>query len=199
MADPRTQDIVSEVRLVLGQVGVQNLQDDEIYRKMKRVIRQLLRDLKPIEKEITITTVANQEAYDLEDEKALLIKPGTIETSWGDSLYYVDNIKYKTFSTTGGSHPINMTLMNRKAYLRPIPTNAGDTITFQAYQTDSLIDIDADTPPETPEYLDEAIILGVCALYNKKEFQLDFENEKNRWLASTHLKTVSGKQTHSNW
>lgn len=199
MPNSRTSDIVSEVRLALGQIGVQELQNEEIYRKMKRVIRDLLRDLKPIEKQITITTVASQESYDISDEGVLMIKPGTIKTSWDLALNYVDNISYYEKSTTGSDYPSFMTLINNNVYLRPIPGNAGDTIDFWAYQTDSLVDIDEDTPPETPEYLDEAIILGVCAKYNRDKFLLDYETEKSRWMASVHQKVVSGKQTRTNW
>lgn len=199
MADARTKDIQSQVRTNLEQIGVQNIQPKEIYRKMKRVIRDILRDVKPIEKKITITTVDGQEAYDISDEGALLLKPGTIQTSWELSLHYVDNISYNDYSTTGNDYPSYMTLMNRSVYLRPIPGNDGDTIDFWAYQTDSLVDIDEDTAPETPEYLDEAIILGVCAQYNRDKFLLDYENEKNKWKAPVHQKVVSGKQTKTNW
>lgn len=195
----RVADITSQVRLELGQIGVQDLQDGEIHRKMKRVIRDILRDIKPIEKKITITTVEDQEAYDISDEGVLLLKPGTIETSWELSLRYVDNISYHDYSTTGSDYPSYMTLMNNSVYLRPIPGNAGDTIDFWAYQTDSLVDIDEDTPPEIPEYLDEAIILGVCAQYNRDKFLMDYENEKSKWKAPVHQKVVSGKQTKTNW
>ena len=199
MPNARTRDITSQVRANLEQISVKNVQDKEIYRKMKRVIRDILRDVKPIEKQITITTVEDQEAYDLSDEGILIIKPGTIVTSWDLALYYVDNISYYEKSTTGSDYPTYMTLINNEVLLRPIPGNSGDTIDFRAYQTDSLVDIDADTAPETPEYLDEAIILGVCAQYNRDRFLMDYENEKQKWISVTHQKVVSGKQTKTNW
>ena len=197
MADSRTSDIESQVRLNLAQIGVQNIQAGEIHRKAKRVVRDLIIDLKPIEREITITTVEDQESYDLEDEKALL--PKVIETSWDESMYFVDNTTYKTLSTTGNDYPVYMTFFNRQAHLRPIPGSDGDIITLWAYQTDALMDVGENTAPETPEYLDEAIILGICAQYNKKEFQLDYEMEKKKWRSAPHLKHVSSKQVKAQW
>jgi len=198
MADARVLEIVSQVRLNLKQIGVKNLQEDEIYRKGKKIVRDLLRELKPIEKEFIIVTVKDQEAYDFADEKTLHIK--LLITSWTDyDLYIVDNNWFQGVTTTGATYPKYMTIFNHKAYLRPFPANDGDIITVWAYQTDAILNIDDNTPPETPEYLDEAIILGICSQYNKKEYQLDYEMEKERWKGEVHKKHSQPKIKHSNW
>ena len=163
MADARVLDIVSQVRLNLKQVGVENLQDEEIYRKGKKTVRDLLRELKPVEKEFIIVTVEDQEAYDFADEKTLDIF--LLHVSWTeyDIIVKDRNWFFENVATTGATYPRYITFFNNKAYLRPWPGNDGDIITLWAYQTDAILDIAGNTPPETPEYLDEAIILGICS------------------------------------
>ncbi len=198
MADARVLDILSKVRLNLKQIDIENLQNEEIFRKGKRIVRDLLRELKPVEKEFIIVTVIDQEAYDFADEKTLDII--LVKTSWTDyDLYIVDNNWFQGVTTSGATYPKYMTIFNSKAYLRPFPASAGDIITVWAYQTDAILNIDNNTPPETPEYLDEAIILGICSQYNKNEFQLDYETEKGRWKGEVHRKHSQPKIKHSNW
>jgi len=196
MADSRVQDMVSQVRLNLEQVGVENIQNEQIYRKGKRVVRELLRELKPIEKEFVISTVKDQEAYDFSDEKTLDII--LIDTSWDENLLIKDKNWFKAQATDGYTYPKYMTIFNSKAYLRPFPANTGDLITVWAYQTDAILDIDENTAPETPEYLDEAVILGICASYNKKNFYDDYVNEIQRWKSVVHKAHSQPKIKHSN-
>ena len=197
MADSRVTDIVSQVRLNLQQVGIENIQDGEIHRIAKRIVRDLLKELKPVEISFDITLVEDQEPYDISDEATLDIK--ALIPSWDERLEFIDNIQYQNVATTGNSYPVYCTIFNRKMYFRPIPSADGDVVTVWAYQTEPKTDIDKDTPPETPEYLDDAIILGVCSKFNRKEFLEEYELEKNRWKGLVHKKYNQPKVRKSQW
>ena len=197
MADARVKDITSQVRLNLQQVGVENIQDGEIYRVAKRVVRDLLKELKPLEISFDITLVASQESYDISDEASLDIK--ALIPSWDERLEFVDNIKYLEITTTGNTYPVYCTIFSRKMYFRPIPSANDDIVTVWAYQTEPKVDIDEDTPPETPEYLDEAVILGICSKFSRKEFLEEYEIEKNRWKGLVHKKHNQPKVRRNTW
>lgn len=197
MPNARVTDICSQVRLNLGQVGIENIQDGEIHRIAKRVVRDLLRELKPLEISFDVVLVEDQESYDIEDEATLDIK--ALIPSWDERLEFVDNIRYGEISTTGNNYPVYCTIFNRKLYFRPIPSADDDIVTVWAYQTEPKTDIDTDTAPETPEYLDEAIILGVCAQFSRKDFIEAYELEKNRWKGKIHKKHNQPKTMRLNW
>lgn len=194
----RSSDILSGVRLALQQVGVQNIQDGEIYRQAKSVVRDLLKELKPVEISFDVTLVADTEAYDISDEGTLDIK--ALIPSWDDSpIAFVDNIKYQDYSTTGHNYPLVCTVFNRKLYFRPIPSADDDVVTVWAYQTEPKTDIDADTAPETPEYLDDVLIVGICAKFSRKDFLEEYEVAKNRWKGDIHKKFNQPHTMKPNW
>lgn len=195
--DVRVGYILSQVRLQLGKVGVQDLQDKEIYAKANVIIRRLLREYKPVEKTFSITMVADQEAYDFSAEKSLTIK--NLFPSWDTSkLIEKSNNEWDDVPTTGSDNPIYYTIFNKKIYLRPYPQTADEFIIVWAHQTDIQNPVDENTPPDTPADLDDVIVEGICSKYDEK-----FEDRYERALLKIpnhfQAKTLSSKQRESNW
>ena len=196
--DVRVSYILSQVRLQLGKVGVQDLQDKEIYAKANVIIRRLLREYKPVEKSFSITMVVDQESYDFSAEKALTIK--NLFPSWYETGVLIEktNNEWEDIPTTGSDNPTYYTIFNNSIYLRPIPQTADEFIVVWAYQTDILNPVDENTPPDTPADLDDVIVEGICSKYDEK-----FEDRYERALLKIpnhfHAKTLSSKERGSNW
>jgi len=197
--DARVKYILSQVRLNLGKVGVQDLQDAEIYSKANVIIRRLLREYKPVEKTFTVTLVEDQEAYDFAGESALTIK--SLFPSWLDDtgkLIEKTNNEWADVPTDGSDNPLYYTIFNKKIYLRPYPQVADEFIIIWAHQTDILNLVDENTPPDTPADLDDVIVEGICSKYDDK-----FEDRYERALLKIpnhfHAKTLTSKERGMNW
>lgn len=196
--DARVSYILSQVRLQLGKVGVQDIQNAEIYAKANVIVRRLLREYKPVEKTFSITLVADQEAYDFSAENALTII--NMFPSWYETGQLIEksNKEWKDIAVEGSDNPLYYTIFNKQIYLRPIPQIDDEYIIVWAHQTDVLNPVDENTPPDTPADLDDIIVEGICSKYDEK-----FEDRYERALLKIpnhfHAKTLSSKERSSNW
>lgn len=195
--DERVTDIVSEVRSRLSELHKQNIQNDEIYRKANKIQRELLRDLKCVEKDFRIDLKNGVEEYDFYDEQTLDIKQFT--PSWDGKLERKRNQDWNDLSTTGSSYPLWVTIFRDQLYLRPIPASDDLSVTVWAYQTNIINKMDDDIPPETPDICDDAIILGVCAEFDKQRYFDEYLMAKESLRKQFHRKDSLIRQRKSNW
>ena len=82
----RTAQILSKVRRNLSKYSERDIQDRVIYQQMQEAQTQIILLTQCLEKELEITTIANQESYDLEVE----IENGGLFASDGAELYDSD-------------------------------------------------------------------------------------------------------------
>lgn len=188
MADQRSQDIVSQVRLNLNQLSTQELKDTHIYRKADRVQRKLMRELKCVEKEFQIDLISGVEDYDFIDEKTLDVK--LIMPSWDGPLTYKPNVEFTEYPIDGTTRPIYWTIFDHKVYFRPYPTITDDYVKLWIIQNDVIYPMDADIPPETPAYCDDAVILGICAEYDPKNWKAEYIEELETLRKNIHSKFI---------
>lgn len=187
ITDERIKDLVSQIRINLKQESTEQLGDKEIFRKLDRVQRKLMRELKCVEKEFQIDFIVNVEEYDFIDEKNLDIK--VVIPSWEGELIYKPVTDFFNYATDGDTTPLYWTIFNHKVYFRPYP-QALDNVKILALQTDVINKVDGDIPPETPEYCDEALILGVCAEYEPEKYKADFIYELESLRKNVHTKFI---------
>jgi len=195
--DQRVSDIVSEVRNKLSEIHKQNIENDEIYRKANKIQRELLRDLKCVEKDFRIDLLDGVEEYDFYDEQTLDIKD--FIPSWSGDLERKRNQDWKNITTTGSDYPLYVTIFNNLLYFRPIPSGNDYSVTVWAYQTNIINKMDEDIPPEVPEICDDTIILGVCKEFDRDRFFDEYLMEKESLRRQFHRKDSLIRQRKSNW
>lgn len=195
--DARVNDIVTQVRENLNEIGIQNIKNLDIYRKGRRVEQDIINELKPIERSVEILTVADQEDYDFLDAASIDIK--LFKTSWDEDIELKSNLKFQEISTTGYQYPQYATIFNRIISFRPIPANDDDIITVWCYQTEPILNIEDNIAPEIPKYLDDALILGICAQYDFDKFGQRYEYEKMKYHGKIHKKHSNARVKDSNW
>lgn len=194
--DQRIHDIVSEIRSRLSEIHKQNIQNDEIYRKANKIQKELLSELKCVEKEFEVQLLTGVEDYDFYDEQTLDIK--SFHPSWEGTLERKRNQDWDSLSSTG-SNPCWVTIFSNKLYFKPVPENNDNTVKVWAYQTGLIYPMDDDIPPEVPDLCDDAIILGVCKEFNRENFIEDYMMERERLRRLFHRKDSIIKVKKSYW
>lgn len=185
--DQRSADIISQVRLNLSEISDDLLKDGYIYRKADRVQRKLMRELKCVEKEFQIDFAIGVEEYDFIDEKTLDVK--LVIPSWEGELIYKPNVEFVTLPTDGANYPVYWTIFDHKVYFRPYPASL-DNVKIWIIQNDVIYQMDDDIPPETPKYCDDALILGICAEYDPKNWKAEYVEELETLRKNIHVKFI---------
>lgn len=191
----RNAKIITRVRAKLGELGTANIQNEDIYDNASIVIDDMLQDMKCVEKTFTLYLKEGKTEYLLENKNALLIKK--IIPSWDGDLSFEEdweNAKYLT-----GSYPFAYNIFGNKFIIAPAPTNNSDTINIWAFQTSQINAMDDDFEPETPESIDNVLVLGICAEFNPEKFKLLYEEEKQRKKSLFHAKTTKKYSPNATW
>jgi len=190
----RVSNIESIVRLKLNQVNKSNIQTSEIYTVLNFMQTYLMLETKCLERSFTISTVKDQEAYDISSEQVGQIT--FLMNSWKGKIEIVSNIEYPEYEEISASYPSIMTIFNRSIYLRPIPTEV-NTITLFGKQTSVRTDASASNEPEVPKYCDLALIYGICKELagestidpsSKRTFYEEFIDQKDLIIRTCNLK-----------
>lgn len=190
----RSQNILGRIRLKLGTISQQKVQDETIYYLMQQAQQDIIRRTKCLEDSFEILTTKDLEDYDLSWDGILEIKE--IFTSWDGNIDFVADNDFSKYRGSTGPYPRWATIFNRSLYLAPIPAADGDKITVWAYKSRSESEISADVDPEIPVELDEALYLGVM-----KEFDDGFipKYEQALITAPTNIKQRKNTQVNSTW
>lgn len=189
--DSRVADIVSQIRLNLKQVDVADIQNGDIYGKAKRVQGDIMLRTKCLEKEFILELQSGMEYVDFSDYKSLQIF--RISPSWNCDLTVVSPLQFEEYKNDTDPSNVHIAFFNRRLYIRPIPTTSGNIIIVWGFQTNPLIDMDDDMPPEVPEECDDALILGICAQYDKS-FKAEYEEEIDLLQRNVNIKHNYPKQ-----
>lgn len=191
----RNGKIIARVRAKLGEIGTNNIQNEDIYDNASIVVNDMLQKMKCKQIKVLIRTKAGKEEYYLKTKHTLLIKE--IFNSWdGDKLTYEgnwDNVKGLT-----GSYPLYYHIFADELYLSPIPSNTDDTITIWAYQTSEKNQMDDEAEPETPQSVDNVLVLGILAEFDEA-FRPRYELERTRSTPLFHTKITANRVNQSHW
>lgn len=191
----RNKKILTRVRAKLGKLGTNEIQNDDIYDNSNIVQDDMLQDMKCVEKIFKIYLKANKTDYPVEHYNSLLITK--IIPSWDDaSLDYLK--EWEDAKDVTGSDPIYYQLFGGKFIIAPAPSDNSYYITFWAYQTSVINGMDDIFEPETPESIDNVLILGICAEFNP-EFKPLYELEKERKKTLFHVKTTKKQSSIPTW
>lgn len=133
--------------------------------------KEIVRHTLPLKKSATITTVADQEQYDLPSDfhKAIQAKVGSFMME-----YAVENKLDKLYATTADSGQPYYYYIDSEAGkygLYPIPSGVYSG-KLSYYAIPATMSADSDTP-DIPELFHEAIVLGAC--YRVFDQMNDFE------------------------
>jgi hypothetical protein len=190
----RSQNILGRIRLKLGQISPQKVQDEEIYYLMQQAQNAIIKRTKCLEASAEVVTVKDQENYLAPLDGIMEIK--NVFTSWGGDVEFVANNDFDRYKGATGSYPAWATLFNKSLYLAPVPVTDGDKITIWAYKSKASTEINKDAEPEIPAELDEALYLGVM-----KEFDDSYipKYEQELMTAPVNIKQRKNTQVNSTW
>ena len=164
----RVKGILSDVRLNLKEVSVANIQDGEIFDAAGKVQNDILLRLGGVERSFKVKLTLNQIDYDFANENTYDFN--NFFTSWNGELIYKKNIEWNEYKHLNGEHPLYFTIFASKLYFSPKPSSSDDYVEFWGTQYAVINDMDADVEPEIPKVCDDALILGICARFNAKDF-----------------------------
>lgn len=192
----RSNKILSQVRLRLGQTSTDDLKNKQIYNIADYIQTDIMLNTECVEKEFTVYTKAQVESYSFADEETLLIK--SYETSWNGNLVYKSQSFWNELPTTGG-YPVYYSIFDRKIYFRPFPQRDDDIITIKAYQTKTIIRMDDDIEPEIPSYADRCLIFGICSEFLPDRFLQMYLELRNQVAINAHNKIGVPLEGNINW
>lgn len=192
----RNKEILTDIRRNLNQLSQQTLRDGQLFNDCNRIQKRIMFVTHCIERQFKIVLKPGKEDYDILNEK--IIKINKWFTSWDYDILYKDNYEWEKYRQLSGTRPEYMTIFGGKIYFSPIPTLSGDTVSIWANQIGVITPMDNDTEPELQEICDEALVYGVCQLYDKAKFIDDFNRELALITSQIHHKS-SRNQNGSNW
>jgi hypothetical protein len=182
----RKDVLLGLVRLQLKETSTDKLTDNYLYDVMNMAQGDIMRRKWCNEKSFTITLIPNTSTYSIAAQETFLIRQ--IFPSWRGKIDYIQNSHWEGYKDATGSYPLYATIFGRTLHLAPTPTTT-DTITIWSYQTDVLVPIDATHDPETPVYLDNALVLGTCANLDPN-FIVLYEDALNKAMDPTIKSTA---------
>jgi hypothetical protein len=193
----RVQYIVSQVRMNLSEISQANIQTLDIIYRANQVQNNILLETKCVEKDFEIFLLTGQQSYDFEDENTLDIKE--VFSSWGGEIQYIPNNRWRGYKDLTGSRPCYMTVFANKVHFAPVPVTDTDSVTVWAYQTSYEDAITEQNEPEIPKFCDDAIIAGVCAHYDPKNWKEEYRDLVRLINRRVHQKVSKHKETNLEW
>lgn len=194
--EERVQKILTRVRSKLGEYGITNIQDQDIYDNGSVIVDDMLQDMKCKEIILKLYTEANKASYSIKNKNTLLIKEFVI--SWdGPELTYLAD--WKEAKNITGNVPIYYHIFGGELKLAPAPITSNDLIEIWAYQTSEKNPMSDEDPPETPKALDNILVLGICSEFKPDVFKALYEIEKEKKTSLMHNKTTKNYENNSHW
>lgn len=217
----RTEKIFSKVRRNIHKISERDIKDRIIYQTMQEAQKQIIMLTQCLEKEISVTTVADQESYDLltyttgfiSIERPIIgeIKSHKLPSTWNiTKLDFITKEEYDQldFIDYSSETPLKACVFNRKIYLYPIPTSAA-IIKLTCYLEDSITEISDSTSstivqPEIQVYWDKALeYYTTSELFDEpdiKEYWMNkFEKEIAKFEGKPHAKHQYPIVPDCNW
>jgi len=195
-AGDRSNKIISRVRIRLNAIAVSVTEDEEILDFGNEVQTDLMVRLKCVENPITVTLTDTVDTYTLNNYQGRVKE---IIPSWqGGGMNYIDNAKWNSYNEAVGSKPLYATIFGDTLYIVPAPAESGLSIVLWVHQKTYITAMSKTVDPETPEFIDQLLELGIMSMYSEK-FELRYDKKIREYSPTVHQKQNLNLKADGDW
>ena len=180
-----SKELVSSVRVHLGEIAPEKIQDSSIYAFATRVQDDIFARVRP-ETTYSIALTSSREVYPLPTDQ---IRISGYILSWPGDLTMVPMAEWNTVRTQNSGclgPPTQATIIANQLFIAPyiLSGSVADSgsISFFGHRIQSTYPISQFTGSTLPNYLDRALIYGTCANFGidpqwDEKYERELENK----------------------